>query len=53
MMRIYRMPNGHMYQFEESEAPSCAVLVEQKAVEEFPNKAKKPVNKAKKAAVKK
>ena len=46
------MPNGHMYQFEESEAPAEAVLVEQKA-EEAKNKAKKPANKAKKAAVKK
>lgn len=51
MMRIYIMPNGHAYQFEESEAPSCAKLVEQKAAE-TKDKAKKPVNKAKKAAVK-
>lgn len=52
MMRIYIMPNGHMYQFEESEAPAEAVLVEKKAAEPA-NKAKKPTNKAKKAAVKK
>jgi hypothetical protein len=52
MLKIYRMPNGHTYQFEESEAPAEAVLVEKKAAEPA-NKAKKPVNKAKKAAVKK
>ncbi len=46
------MPNGHIYQFEESEAPAEAVLVEKKAAEPA-NKAKKPANKAKKAAVKK
>lgn len=52
MLKIYRMPNGHIYQFEESEAPAEAVLVEKKAAEPA-NKAKKPANKAKKAAVKK
>jgi len=53
MLKKYRMPNGRTYQFEESEAPSGAVVVGQKAVEEVSNKAKKPANKAKKAAVKK
>lgn len=51
MMKIYKMPNGRTYQFEESEAPAEAVLVEKKAAE-VPNKARKPANKAKKAAVK-
>lgn len=52
MLKKYRMPSGRTYQFEESEAPAVAVLVEEKA-EKTENKAKKPANKAKKAAVKK
>lgn len=51
MLKKYRMPNGRTYQFEESEAPASAVIVEAK-VKEPENKTKKPVNKAKKAAVK-
>ena len=52
MLKKYTMPNGRTYQFEESEAPAEAVLVEKKAAEPA-NKARKPANKAKKAAVKK
>ncbi len=52
MLKKYRMPNGRTYQFEESEAPASAMIVEEKA-EKAANKAKKPANKARKAAVKK
>lgn len=51
MLKKYKMPNGRVYQFEESEAPESAVPVEEKAAKPE-NKAKKPENKAKKAAVK-
>lgn len=51
MLKRYIMPNGRTYQFEESEAPATATLIEVKAVK-AENKAKKPANKAKKAAVK-
>lgn len=50
MLKIYKMPNGKTYQFEESEAPAGAVEVK-KAVEPS-NKAKKPANKAGKAVKK-
>ncbi len=43
MLRIYRMPNGRTFQFEEKEAPAEAVLIEQKAPEK---KAAAPKNKA-------
>ena len=33
MLKKYRMPNGRTYQFEEKEAPKCAVPVEQKKAE--------------------
>lgn len=51
MLKNYKMPNGHIYQYEEGDQPECAVEV--KAVEPpvkavVPeNKAKKTVNKAK------
>lgn len=44
MLRIYRMPNGKTYQFEESSAPKAAVLIEEPKVEK---KAVTPQNKAK------
>ena len=59
-MKIYVMPNGKKYRFADKDVPAEAVLFEPKAKEtpvepkakEVPNKAKKPVNKAKKAATK-
>lgn len=51
MLRIYKMPDGLTYQFEESEAPAVAVLVEKKAVEPS-NKAVKPANKSRKVVKK-
>lgn len=50
MLKIYKMPNGHEYQYEEGKQPDGAVEVK-KAVEPS-DKAKKPANKAKKAAKK-
>lgn len=46
MLKIYKMPNGHLYQYEEGTQPESAVEV--KAVEEPKDKAVKPVNKARK-----
>ena len=49
MLKIYKMPNGRTYQFEESEAPAGAVLVEPKVPEKKAtpkNKAVTPKNKA-------
>lgn len=51
MLKIYKMPNGHIYQYEEGEQPEGAVEV--KAVEPSENKAVKPANKARKAVKKK
>lgn len=53
MLRIYRMPNGRTYQFDEDNVPAGAVLVERpaeaKAEEPKENKAEKPKkNKARK-----
>lgn len=31
MLRIYKMPNGRTYRYEEGEQPECAVLVEKAA----------------------
>ena len=57
MLKVYKMPNGRRYQFDEKDVPKGAVLVERKTEvkEEAPkaNKAKKPANKAKKAVDKK
>ena len=48
-MRIYRAPNGLMYQFREGKQPEGYVLVEQaKQPEEQPKK-RAPRNKARKA----
>lgn len=63
MLRVYKMPNGRKYRFDDSEVPQGAVLVEkkqkpkpketakeetgEKAAEKKPNKAKKPANKSK------
>ena len=52
MLKKYRMPNGHVYQFRENEAPIGAVLIEPEIKAAEPqNKARRPSNKAK--AVKK
>ena len=50
MLKIYRMPNGRTYQFDEKDVPAGAVLIEpeapkQKAVTPK-NKAVAPKNKA-------
>ena len=51
MIRVYKMPNGKKYRFEETDAPAEAVLVEKAKAKPVPQKkAKKPVNKARKAA---
>lgn len=65
MLRVYKMPNGHKYRFDDSNVPEGAVLVspkpkkpakpekaEKKAAPKKSNKAKKPSNKAKKAETK-
>lgn len=49
MLKIYKMPNGHEYQYEEGEQPECAVEV--KAVQPS-DKAVKPANKSHKAVKK-
>lgn len=46
MLKVYRMPNGRTYQFEESEAPASAVEV--KAEKPKAEKAVLPKNKARK-----
>ena len=52
MLKHYLMPNGHIYQYEEGDAPEGAVLVEAKKEKaaEPANKAVKPANKAVKPA---
>ena len=63
MIKVYKMPNGKKYRYDEKEAPEVAVLCEKKLGEtaerpvepkakEVPNKAKIPANKAKKATKK-
>lgn len=47
MLKIYKMPNGRTYQFEEGKAPAGAVPFE-KVVATVEAKAKKPANKARK-----
>lgn len=42
MLKIYKMPNGRTYQFEEGKQPESAVEVKAQKVR---NKAKKPANK--------
>lgn len=43
MLKIYRMPNGRTYQFDENKVPEGAVLVEKKKAEKpKKNKARKP-----------
>lgn len=49
MLKIYKMPNGHIYQYEEGEAPDCAVEVKKAEPEK---KVAEPKNKARKAAKK-
>ena len=48
MLRIYRMPNGRTYQYEEGEQPECAVLVEKS-----PEQPETPEKRASKAAARK
>lgn len=43
MLKIYKLPNGRTYQFDEGQAPAGAVPIEKVVA-----KAKKPVNKARK-----
>lgn len=63
MIRVYKMPNGKLYRYNEKEAPDEAIPCEKKTCEkaekpvepkakEVPNKAKRPANKAKKATTK-
>lgn len=56
MLRVYKMPNGRRYRFDDSAVPEGAVLVGEnpkapakKAAQKKPNKSKAPANKAKKA----
>lgn len=58
MLKIYIMPDGRKYQFDENNVPEGAVLAHpkkaekktaEKAAPKTANKAKKPANKAKKA----
>ena len=47
MLKIYRMPNGRTFQFEETEAPEGAVLVNPEPKKAAPkNKSVTPKNKA-------
>lgn len=48
MLRVYKMPNGKTYQFNEGEQPECAVLVERPA-----SRTETPENRAEKAAARK
>lgn len=50
MLKNYKMPNGHTYQYEEGEQPECAVEV--KAVEPSDKAVKKPANKSRKVVKK-
>lgn len=47
-MRVYRMPDGRTYQYDDGDAPACAV-----PVEEVATKKQKTANKAAKPKVKK
>lgn len=54
MLKMYQMPNGHIYQYEEGEQPEGAVVFEpKKKMVESSDKAVTPKNKARKAATKK
>lgn len=48
MLRVYKMPNGRTYQFEEGKQPECAVLIERSA-----EQSETPENRAEKAASRK
>lgn len=51
MLKIYKMPNGRTYQFDDSNVPAGAVPVEKPVevkAEEPKDKAVKPANKARK-----
>ena len=48
MLRVYKLPNGRTYQFEEGEQPADAVLVER-----FAEQPETPEKRASKAATRK
>ena len=48
MLRIYKLPNGRTYQYEEGDQPEDAVLVERK-----PEQPETPEKRASKAAARK
>ena len=52
MLKLYTMPDGSMFQYEEGTQPTCAVEYDQKAVEKPANKAVEPENKSKKVSKK-
>lgn len=59
MLKVYKMPNGRKYRFDDGDVPEGAVLVspkpekpKKKAAPKKSNKAKTPSNKAKKAETK-
>lgn len=47
-MRRYKMPDGRTYQYEDGDAPACAVPVEEVATKKKPVKNKAASPKAKK-----
>lgn len=52
-MKRYRMPNGHVYLFDEDKAPAYAELIEpKKKARRTSNKAKTASNKAKETKTK-
>ena len=46
MLKLYRMPNGRVFQFEDKDVPAGAVPLGQKKKEAPKNKAVRPKNKA-------
>lgn len=52
MIKVYIMPNGKRYRYEESEAPKEAKLIGEEKKAEPKNKAVRPANKARKATKK-
>lgn len=46
MLKLYRMPSGRVFQFEDKDVPAEAVLLGQKKKEAPKNKAVRPKNKA-------
>lgn len=52
MLRIYKAPSGHLYQYEEGKQPAGYVLAEPTPEKPTPAKARTPRNKARKTATK-